>query len=207
MNVDVVSTPAEQAAEDELYRAGDRDDFDRLYRACYPRLLRTLFAITGDAASAEDCVQEAFVRAFRAWPRYRPDKSAEAWVHQIAINTAISYRRRAKLRSVGEVLRRLGRPGTGADPAEAASRPDIVAALASLPPRVAADFVLRYHHGYSNREIARLEAVSERTVGARLARAREELGRALGPEWRGDLPTAGGQGVVIGRGRDGVRDV
>jgi RNA polymerase sigma factor (sigma-70 family) len=207
LSVDVVSIPGEDAAEEEHYRAGDRDDFDRLYRACYPRLLRTLFAITGDAASAEDCVQEAFVRAFRAWPRYRPDKSAEAWVHQIAINAAISYRRRAKLRTIGEVLRRLGRPGVGADPADAASRPDIVAALASLPPRVAADFVLRYHHGYTNREIARLEAVSERTVGARLSRAREELARMLGPEWRGALPTDDRPGVVLERERSGIRDV
>ena len=89
----------------------------------------------------------------------------------------------------------------------AAARPDIVAALASLPPRVAADFVLRYYHGYTNREIARLEAVSERTVGARLARARDELARRLGPAWRGEVPTAGRQGVVVARERDGIGDV
>ena len=85
------------------YRPGDRDDFDRLYRNTYPRLLRVLYAITGDAASAEDCVQEAYMRAFAAWGRYRPDSPAEAWMHQIAVNTAISYRRRAKLRSIGAV--------------------------------------------------------------------------------------------------------
>src|ERR1700680_987669 len=98
-----MSTSPESQLE-SIYRAGDREDFDRLYRTCYPRLLRTLYAITGDAASAEDCVQEAFARAFKAWPRYRPDKTAEAWIYQIAINTAISYRRRAKLRGVGELL-------------------------------------------------------------------------------------------------------
>src|SRR6184192_2150938 len=79
--------------ENAAYRPGDRDDFDRLYRTCYPRLLRTIYAITGDAASAEDCVQEAFLRAFKAWPRYRPERAAEAWIYQIAINTAISHRR------------------------------------------------------------------------------------------------------------------
>src|SRR5437879_1549120 len=181
------------------YRPGNRDDFDRLYRACYPRLLRILYAITGDAASAEDCVQEAFLRAFAAWPRFRPDKPAEAWIHQIAVNTAISYRRRAKLRSVGEIVRRLGRPRTGADPAAAASKSDVVRALSALPPRVAADFVLRYVHGYNNREIARLEGVSERTIGARLSQAREELARRLGPGWRGELPTSNTHSVVIPR--------
>lgn len=189
-----------------VYKPGDRDDFDRLYRACYPRLLRVLYAITGDAASAEDCVQEAFVRAFAAWPRFKPEKPAEAWIHQIAVNTAISYRRRARLRGIGEVVRRLGRPAAGRDPADAASHSDVVKALVSLPPRVAADFVLRYVHGYNNREIARLEGVSERTIGARLSLAREELARRLGPEWRGELPTSDSHGVVLPREPRGLGD-
>jgi RNA polymerase sigma factor (sigma-70 family) len=188
------------------FRPGDRDDFDRLYRDNYQRLLRTLYAITGDAAAAEDCVQEAFVKAWGAWPRFRPERAPEGWLHQIAVNTAISYRRRARLRSVGEILRRLGHPGAGRDPGDSAATPDVVKAMAALPPRVAADFVLRYHHGYNNREIARLEGVSERTVGARLAHAREELARRLGPEWRGELPTSPAAGVVLGREQPGVRD-
>jgi RNA polymerase sigma-70 factor (ECF subfamily) len=188
------------------YKPGDRDDFDRLYRACYPRLLRILYAITGDAASAEDCVQEAFMRAFVAWPRFRPDKPAEAWIQQIAVNTAISYRRRARLRTLGEILRRLGRPGIGSDPADVASRSELMKALTSLPPKVAADFVLRYVHGYNNREIARLEGVSERTIGARLSQAREELARRLGPAWRGELPTSNTHSVVIPREPRGLGD-
>ena len=196
----------EGAGTGSEYVGGNRDDFDRLYRNCYPRLLRTLYAVTGDAAAAEDCVQEAFLRAFRAWPRYVPDKPAEAWIHQIAINTAISYRRRAKLRTVGEVLRRLGRPGHGVDPGDRAARSDLIDALASLPPKVAADFVLRYHHGYNNREIARLEGVSERTIGARLSQAREQLARRLGPEWRGVVPTSSSQDVVLPREPSGVSD-
>ena len=188
------------------FRPGDRDDFDRLYRENYARLLRTLYAITGDASAAEDCVQEAFVRAWQAWPRFRPDAAPEGWLHQIAVNTAISYRRRARLRTVGEILRRIGRPVAGRDPAEAATQAEIVNAISSLPPRVAADFVLRYHHGYNNREIARLEGVSERTVGARLAQARDELARRLGPEWRGEVPTSSGQGVLVPREQTGVTD-
>src|SRR5690348_3406057 len=187
-------------------RPGNRDDFDRLYRENYPRLLRTLYAITGDAAAAEDCVQEAFVKAWHAWPRFRPERAPEGWLHQIAVNTAISYRRRAKLRSVGEILRRLGRPAAGRDPGDAATASDLIDALAALPPRVAADFVLRYHHGFNNREIARLEGVSERTVGARLGQAREELARKLGPEWRGEVPTSTRVGVVLPREPRGLGD-
>ncbi|TME10187.1 MAG: RNA polymerase sigma factor [Chloroflexi bacterium] len=192
--------------ENAAYRPGDRDDFDRLYRTCYPRLLGTIYAITGDAASAEDCVQEAFLRAFKAWPRYRPERAAEAWIYQIAINTAISHRRRAKLRRIGEVLRRLGRPGLGPDPADGATTSDLIQALSALPPRVAADFVLRYHHGYNNREIARLEGVSERTIGTRLNQAREVLARILGPEWGAEVPTSTTLNVVVAIEQRGVSD-
>ncbi len=190
----------------DTYRPGDRDDFDRLYRATYSRLLRVLYAITGDASAAEDCVQEAFLRAFGAWSRYRPDRPAEAWIHQIAVNTAISYRRRAKLRTIGEVLRRVGRPDSGRDPGDSAGRSDLIRALSDLPPKVAADFVLRYHHGFTNREIARLDGVSERMVGLRLHHAREQLGRTLGPAWRGELPSSSSQGVVLPRESKGVGD-
>ena len=169
----------------ETYSPGSREDFDRLYRSAYPRVYRTLTAILGDPAEAEDCAQDAFVKAFQAWKRWRPDAPAEAWVHRIAVNRAISYRRRARLRSVGELLRRLGRPAGSADPAHVATRPDLLAALQSIPPKLAAAIVLRHYHGYNNREIAAALGVSERTIGTRLSQAaaalREVLGESAGP--------------------------
>jgi RNA polymerase sigma-70 factor, ECF subfamily len=159
----------------ERYEPGSSEDFDRLYRSAYPRVFRTLVAILADPAEAEDCAQEAFVHAFKAWKRWRPDAPAEAWVHRIAVNSAISSRRRARLRSVGELLRRLGRPPHGADPAEVATRPDLLSALRTIPPKLAAAIVLRHYHGYNNREIAAALGVSERTVGTRLKQAGERL--------------------------------
>ncbi len=162
------------------YEPGSAEDFDRLYRTAYPRVYRTLVAILADPAEAEDCAQEAFVQAFKAWKRWRPDAPAEAWVHRIAVNAAISSRRRARLRSVGEILRRMGRPPHGPDPAQVATEPDLLGALRTLPPKLAAAIVLRHYHGYNNREIAAALGVSERTVGTRLKQAAERLRGALG---------------------------
>ena len=159
----------------EGYRPGSRDDFDRLYQAAYPRVYRTLTAILGDPAEAEDCAQDAFVQAYQAWRRWRPDAPAEAWVHRIAVNRAISYRRRARLRSVAEILKRLGRPATSTDPAEAATRPDLLTALRTLPPKLAAAIVLRHYHGYTSRAIAQALGIPERTVASRLAIAKQRL--------------------------------
>jgi RNA polymerase sigma-70 factor (ECF subfamily) len=178
----------------ETYSPGSREDFDRLYRSAYPRVYRTLTAILGDPAEAEDCAQDAFVKAFQAWKRWRPDAPAEAWVHRIAVNRAISYRRRARLRTVGELLRRVGRPAGSADPAQVATRPDLLTALQSIPPKLAAAIVLRHYHGYNNREIAAALGVSERTIGTRLsqaaARLREVLGESAGPGFSLDGPAA-----------------
>jgi RNA polymerase sigma-70 factor, ECF subfamily len=135
--------------------------------------------ILGDPAEAEDCAQDSFVQAFQAWERWRPDAPAEAWIHRIAVNKAISYRRRAQLRTVGELLRRLGRPVGSADPAQVATQPDLLGALRSLPPKLAAAIVLRHYHGYNNREIAAAVGVSERTIGTRLNQAAARLRRLL----------------------------
>jgi RNA polymerase sigma-70 factor, ECF subfamily len=165
------------------YRPGSREDFDRLYRVAYPRVYRTLTALLSDPAAAEDCAQDAFVQAFHAWDRWRPEAPAEAWVHRIAVNRAISYRRSARLRSVAEVVRRLGRPTPPPDPAEQATRSDLLDALRALPPKLAAAIVLRHVHGYNNREIATALGVSERTVGTRLRQAGSRLRDALGPSF------------------------
>ena len=171
------------------YRPGDSGDFDRLYRDSYPRLFRTAYGVLGDAALAEDCVQDSFVKAFRAWSRWRPDAPAEAWLHRIVINLARTHRRRQRMREVGELLRRLGRPQASPDPGSVAERSDFIAALRGLPADQAAAIVLRHYHGYNNREIAQSLGVSERTVGSRLAKARSALQIRLGPEW--GLPTSG----------------
>jgi len=183
-----VSANGEAVAE--AYEPGSREDFDRLYRAAYPRVYRTLTVILRDPAEAEDCAQDAFVHAFRAWGRWRPDAPAEAWIHRIAVNRAISYRRRAQLRTVGELLRRIGRPVGAADPAVIASQPDIISALRSIPPRLAAAIVLRHYHGYNNREIAAAIGVSERTVGTRLRQASERLRAILDPDFSLDRAPA-----------------
>ena len=90
-----------------------------------------MLAVLGNRAAAEDCTQDAFVLAFRAWARWRPDAPAEAWLHRIAINVAVSYHRKASLRSIGTILQRMGRPAAGPDPAQVALDRDLTDAIFS----------------------------------------------------------------------------
>ena len=153
-----------------------------------------MLALLRDRAAAEDCAQEAYLRAFRAWSSWTPNAPAEAWLHRIAINQAISWRRRERLREVGEVLKRFGAPEHSETP-DLALRFDLLRELHAMPPKLAAALVLRHYHGYTNRDIAHALGIPERTVASRLIRARSRLQDRLSKEreWRtalaGGVPT------------------
>jgi RNA polymerase sigma-70 factor (ECF subfamily) len=189
-NIRSESSEEEALDSPPQYQPGSEADFERLYRNSYRRILGTLITMLRDRAAAEDCTQEAFERAFKAWKTWRPDAPAEAWLHRIAINVAINGQRRERLQEVGALLKRVGRPTTPADPAVLAERSDLVVALRKLPPKQAAAIVLRHFHGYSNREIAISLEVPERTVASRLAAARTRL-QALLEGTRGDAKKIG----------------
>jgi len=161
--------------EVEGYSPGSEADFERLYRKTYRRILGTLITLVRDQATAEDCAQETFERAYRNWRTWKPEAPVEAWLHRIAINVAISDRRHQGLRQAGELVRRLGRPAPGLDPSVVAERSDLVRAMKKLPTKQAAALVLRHYHGYTNREIAAALGVPEQTVASRLAAARKQL--------------------------------
>ena len=175
--MDPPAVPAAAAADREVerYVAGSEADFERLYRNTYRQILGTLITLLGDTSMAEDCTQDTFERAYKNWGTWRPDAPAEAWLHRIAINVAISERRHLRLREAGEVIKRLGRPAAPADPAALVERSDLLKAIRKLPTKQAAALVLRHYHGYSNREIAAALGVPDQTVASRLAAARKQL--------------------------------
>ena len=72
------STTADAGGFANDYRAGNEADFNRLYETSYGKILGTLTAMLGDRAAAEDCVQDAFERAYKKWPTWQPIAPAEA---------------------------------------------------------------------------------------------------------------------------------
>jgi RNA polymerase sigma factor (sigma-70 family) len=178
--LDSAVTPDDERPAPVPYTPGIAADFDRLYRASFARVVRTLAGIVGSLDAAEDCAQEAFTRAYRAWSTWEGNVPAEAWLHRIAVNTAISYRRREQIRALPSLLRRLGAPPPQQDPAEQAHTRTMLAELRRLPPKHAAAIVLRYYHGYSNREVAAALGVSERTIGQWISDALDALRSRFG---------------------------
>jgi RNA polymerase sigma factor (sigma-70 family) len=114
---------------------------------------RLLRAMVG-AQAAEDCFQETFLAALRAYPRLRPDSSSpRSWLLTIAHNKAIDHLR-------GAARER----GGAAEPVDAGTaQPDraIWGAVAALPPRQRAAVALRFIGDLSHREIAAAIGCSE----------------------------------------------
>lgn len=146
-----------------------------VYEASYGRLVLQLFALCGDAADAEDAVQEAFVKAIGRGRAFDRVLNPEAWLRTVAINHLRNSWRHAK------VVRRWVASVPGPQYA-AALGPDHVAmvrALATLDPDQRHVMVLRYLADLSVGEIAQELGVPEGTVKSRLFRGRERLAPLL----------------------------
>ncbi|GAA1664950.1 sigma-70 family RNA polymerase sigma factor [Fodinicola feengrottensis] len=134
------------------------------------------YALTGDAAEAQDAVQEAFVRALaRPGPVLAAD-SPEAWLRKVALNIARSrFRRRHRL----DVLLRREPPPAQNIPGVTPDRLAVLAAIRRLP-RSQAEAIALYHLAdLSVDEVARTLGVPTGTVKARLSRRRAALATLL----------------------------
>jgi RNA polymerase sigma-70 factor (ECF subfamily) len=151
-----------------------RAEIEGLYRERYAAFRRTLAPLTGSYEAAHDVVQETFARALAERRRFRGDAPLAAWVWQIAMRVVSDERRRCARRPVEELL------DEGlVDPARDV---ELSQALLRLPPRRRLIFFLRYFGGFSYREIAAICDISEGTVAATIAQARNALVQALGEE-------------------------
>lgn len=154
-------------------KGGSGGAFDELYRRYRDRVARAAYLVLGNAESAQDVAQDAFLVAWRDLGRLRDPALFRAWVTGIAMNLC----RRPAL------LRRLRERRTTADVSavhEGIEAGIVVReAVAALPHRMRAVVVLRYFGGFTEPEISQALAVPVGTVKSRLQRARARLATAL----------------------------
>lgn len=156
-------------------RPDHEGDFDAFYAASAPRLVRQLHAMTGELTEAQDCVQEAYARAWQRWGTVSSYDAPEAWVRRVAWRLAVSRFRRAK---VGRgLLRRQGPPPDV--PELSPDRVALVAALRQLPEAQRRAIVLHHLGDLSVAQVAAETGSPEGTVKARLSRGRAALAQLL----------------------------
>lgn len=157
----------------EQARRGDVRAFERLYRETCARIHGLCLRLTRDVATAEDCTQETYLRAWRALPRFEGRSQLGTWLHRIAVNVVIERRRRGgvepdSLDDVDELDH-----GVAFDtPVE---EREIERAIDSLPDGARDALVLCAIYGHSHAEAAEMLGLAEGTCKAQLHRARALL--------------------------------
>lgn len=182
--------------DDELViraRQGEAAAFREIIRRNNRHLFRAARSVLRDDAEAEDAVQEAYVRAFRALGDFRGDASLSTWLTRIARNEALGRLRRRRITTGLEAVEAAQQEGgacivmfpttQGSDPEGAAARREIrrllEEAIDELPDAFRAVLVARDVDGLSVEETAGVLGIRPETVRTRLHRARRLLRAAL----------------------------
>ncbi len=171
--------PWAEAVSSRTHAAELEATFVDFYLTSYRRIVGQLVAVTGNQAEAEDIGQEAFLQAARRWSTVVGYDAPEAWVRRIALNLAVSGRRRAARRA--RALVRLAASTTGSsDPTHATvERLALAGALQSVGWHYRVVLALHYFADLPVAEIAAELGIPEATVKTRLARGRRRLGDLL----------------------------
>jgi RNA polymerase sigma-70 factor, ECF subfamily len=170
-----VGPESARALARETARASAEVEFREIFALSYPRLVVQLYGVTGDAAEAEDLVQEAFVRAYAAGSRFTRVDNPEAWLRTTAVNL---YRNRwRKMRNFARIKHRLAEPP---DLPGIETDVDVVDALRRLPENQRVVLVLHYFADRRVDQIAAELGIAEGTVKSRLSRGRDALAVLLG---------------------------
>ncbi len=178
------------------------DSFDDLFARYQQAITSYIYRIVGDREQAEDLAQDAFIRAYQAYDRLRPDSNVVAWLYTIATNTARNALRRRKVVSWTSLTNLLpflssssatsarhqsdfggGHPGVGLgviDPTAITGEGEMVhKALTMLSPEYRSALLLNIHEGFSIAEVAKITASSEAAIKTRLFRARKAFQEAF----------------------------
>lgn len=161
---------------------GDSAALGQLVTRYQDRLYNTLVHVVGSADTAYDTVQDAFVQAYVKLETFERSSAFYTWLYRIAMNLAISRRRREKpMASVDHAREVLGHePVDRADPPEARLEQreracQVQAALSTLSDEHRTILILREMDGCSYEQIAAILDLPIGTIRSRLHRARLQL--------------------------------
>jgi RNA polymerase sigma-70 factor (ECF subfamily) len=166
-------------------RPRDLESYDQLVREHQGIAFRTAYVITGSAADAEEVVQDAFVKAYRARGRFRSGAPFRPWLLAIVANEARNRRRASGRRARLTLQLAEERPSGGAAPSPEVAllareeRAELLAAVDRLGEEQRAAVACRYFLGLSEAETAAVLGCRPGTVKSRLSRALARLEEEL----------------------------
>lgn len=158
---------------DYVAGAGTSVGFEQFYAGEFDAMVRVAFFLVGSQESAEELVQDAFVRLYRRWAEL---ENPGGYLRATVVNGCRDRLRRRRRLDRHQVV--LGSNGSGTAPwgaDQSADRAVLMAALARLPIRCRTALVLRFYGGYSERETAEAMGVAVGTVKSFVHRGLKQL--------------------------------
>jgi RNA polymerase sigma-70 factor (ECF subfamily) len=196
-----------QLDEDRLIRAGRRGDHsavETLFRRYQRRLFRTALRVLGNAADAEDVMQDAMLSAYRALAHFEGRSQFSSWLTRIVINAALMRKRTQRVRAMESLDAAADSDEQplsaylvhhGRNPEQEFARSEMREVISknvnALSPALRAAFLLCEVQGYTAREAARMLGVTCTAMKARKWIARQKLAVALADCWDDMQSTSG----------------
>lgn len=187
-----IDADVEQPNDNELIQQslqGHTEAFDQLVHRYHPRLVHSLEHALGSFDDAVDVAQQAFLSAWRNLSGFRQDSSFYSWLYRIAINAAISRKRRQRL-STTSLDRYTAASGVTPVDASETSNPEhrilsdeqatiVREALLEVSEEFRQPLVLKEMDGFTYEQIAEILDIPIGTVRSRIFRARQDLTQRL----------------------------
>ena len=178
---------------------GDSRAFDLLVLKYQHKIFGLISRYVHDADEVQDVAQEAFIKAYRALPRFRGDSAFYTWLYRIAINTAknhlVSRSRRppgsdievedAEYYDGGSALRDINSPENALFGEEL--KAVVERAISALPDDLKTAVTLREFDGLSYEDIAEIMDCPVGTVRSRIFRAREAIDKQVKEQMDGEF--------------------
>jgi RNA polymerase sigma-70 factor, ECF subfamily len=186
-----MSDKAEDQRLVERVQGGDKRAFDVLVLKYQHKIVKLVMRYVRDQSEALDVTQEAFIKAYRALPKFRGDSAFYTWLYRIAINSAKNHIVAKKRRPMEYDLdlQESGGYETHAQlrdndsPERVAQREELreslQTAIDTLPEELRVAIILREIDGMSYEEIAAAMDCPVGTVRSRIFRARDALDKAI----------------------------
>ena len=157
----------------------DRTTFDSLYRTHAKRIYSLAYRFAGNAAEAEELLQDIFLLAYRKLASFRGEAALSTWLHRLAVNRCLDHVRSRAARQDAVTERLDAEP----PPSRAAAGPithiDLERAIAQLPDGCRMAFVLHDVEGYGHKEVGARLGIATGTSKSQVHKARLRLRRLL----------------------------
>jgi len=177
-------------AEKELIQQCLEDNAEaqrQLYERYSPKLWPVCLRYAKNRMSAEDIMQEGFIRIYRYLGNYKGEGSFEGWLRRTMVNTAINYyKKNLKQSNERNIDFVYGLKNDDVDAVSKMTADEILAIIQNLPDGYRTIFNLFVVEGYPHKEIAKILEISENTSKSQLSRARVILQEKIRKIYRAD---------------------